>query len=199
MSPLESVEPHVTLNIPLSHVTPILIYFSSSVPVVDPSSPSSSSIPLECTEAEVTSVSFNLPIWACKTLEFAGSEVGNLSNPHRNRSNFALMTKVLAIDDPTSYAQGKPQWEQALTTMYESLMKNKTWSLVTLTLGKNLVGCKWVYKTKFTAEGRIEKYKSRLVAKGFNQLEAIDYNETFAPVAKMNTIRTILSIASSYK
>ena len=61
------------------------------------------------------------------------------------------------------------------------------------------VGCKWVYKTKFTAEGQIEKYQARLVAKGFNQLEGIDYNETFAPVAKMNTIRTILSIASSYK
>ena len=82
---------------------------------------------------------------------------------------------------------------------YESLMKNKTWSLVPLPVGKNLVGCKWVYKTKFTAEGQIEKYKARLVAKGFNQLEGIDYNETFAPVAKMNTIRTILSISSSYK
>ena len=65
--------------------------------------------------------------------------------------------------------------------------------------GKNLVGCKWVYKTKFTAYRQIEIYKARLVAKCFNQLEGIDYNETFAHVAKMNTIRTILSIASSYK
>ena len=80
-----------------------------------------------------------------------------------------------------------------------SLMKNKTWSLVPLPVGKNLVGCKWVYKTKFTAEGQIEKYKARLVAKGFNQLEGIDCNETFSHDAKMNTIRTILSIGSSYK
>ena len=111
------------------------------------------------------------------------------------------MTKVLAIDDPTSYAQaqGKPQWEQAMIAEYESLMKNKTWSLVPLLIGKDLVGCKWFYKTKFTAKGQIEKYKSRLVAKGFNQLEGIDYNETFSPIAQMNNIRTILSIASSYK
>ena len=64
---------------------------------------------------------------------------------------------------------------------------------------RELVGCKWVYKTKFTIDGRIEKYKAILVAKGFNQLEGIDYNETFAPISKMNTIRTILSIVASYK
>ena len=86
-----------------------------------------------------------------------------------------------------------------MTAQYDSLMKNKTWSLVPLPLGKILVGFKWVYKTKFTVDGQIEKYKARLVAKGFNQLEGINYNETFAPVAKMNTIRIILSIASSYK
>ena len=86
-----------------------------------------------------------------------------------------------------------------MTTEYDSLMKNKTWSLVPLPSGIKLVGCKWVYKTKFTADGQIEKYKARLVAKGFNQLEGIDYNEKFSLVAKMNTIRNILSIASYYK
>ena len=107
------------------------------------------------------------------------------------------MTKVLATDDPTTYAQakGKCHWEQAMTTEYDSLMKNKTWSLVPLPSRKKLAGCKWVYKTKFIADRQIKKYKSRLVAKGFNQLEGIDYNETFAPIAKMNIIRTILSIA----
>ena len=111
------------------------------------------------------------------------------------------MTKVLATNDPTTYAQakGKPHWEEVMTVEYDSLMKNKTWSLVPLPSGKNLVCCKWVYKTKFTANKQIEKYKAILVAKGFNQLEGIDYNETFAHVSKMNTIRTILSSVSSYK
>ena len=122
-SPPESVKPHVTLNMPLSPVTPISISSSSSMPVVDPSSASSSSIPPECTEVEETFVSSNLPIWARKTIESASSEVGNPSDPRRTRSNFSLMTKVLATDDLTSYAQaqGKPQWEQAMTAEYDLL------------------------------------------------------------------------------
>ena len=56
-----------------------------------------------------------------------------------------------------------------------------------------------VCKTKFTTRGQIEKYKARLVVKGFNQLQGIDYSEKISPFAKMNTMRTILSIASSYK
>ena len=71
---------------------------------------------------------------------------------------------------------------------YESLLRNKTWSLISLPLGNNLVCCKWIYKTKLTTGAHIEKYKSILVIKGFNQLEGIDYNETFSPIAKMNTI-----------
>ena len=153
----------------MSLVTPISVSSSSSVHVGYPSSPSSSSIPPECTKAEETSVSSNLLVWAQKTLESEGTEVGNPSDPRRTRSNFSLMNKFLATVDPTSYAQtqGKPQWEQAMTAKYESLMKNNTWFLVPLPVGKNLVGCKWVYKSKFTAEGQIEKYKARLVAKRF--------------------------------
>lgn len=82
---------------------------------------------------------------------------------------------------------------------YESLLRTKSWSLFPLPLGKNLVGCKWVYKTKFIAEGQIENNKARLVAKGLNRLEGIDYNETFSSISKMNTIITILSCVASYK
>ena len=71
-----------------------------------------------------------------------------------------------------------------LCAEYESLLRNKTWSLVPLPLGNNLVCCKWVYKTNFTTQGQIWKYKARLVIKGFNQLEGIDYNETFLLLLK---------------
>ena len=71
-----------------------------------------------------------------------------------------------------------------LCTEYESLLRNKTWSLVFLPLRNNLVCCKWVYKTKFAIGGQIEKYKDTLVIKGFNQLEGIDYNETFLLLLK---------------
>jgi Reverse transcriptase (RNA-dependent DNA polymerase) len=60
---------------------------------------------------------------------------------------------------------------------------------------KKLVGCKWVYKLKYNSDGTVERYKTRLVAKGYTQTYEIDYQETFAPIAKMNTVRILFSIA----
>ena len=71
---------------------------------------------------------------------------------------------------------------------------NHTWDLVPLPSGKKAIGCKWVYKIKHKADGSIERYKARLVTKGYAQTYGIDYEETFAHVSKMATIHTVIVV-----
>ena len=78
-----------------------------------------------------------------------------------------------------------------------SLQKNTTWELVSLPSRRKLVQCKWVFRTKVAADGNTDKYKSRLVAKGFSQVQGVEYHETFALVAKMDSIRLVFAISAS--
>ncbi|PKI69289.1 hypothetical protein CRG98_010290 [Punica granatum] len=78
-----------------------------------------------------------------------------------------------------------------------ALERNETWIVEQLLAGKRPFGCKWVYKIKRHAYGSVERYKVRLVAKGFTQIEGHDFHETFAPVAKLVTVRCLLTIALS--
>jgi hypothetical protein len=94
-------------------------------------------------------------------------------------------------------ALANKHWKEAMDLEYDAFMKNKTWHLVPPRKGINVIDCKWVFKIKYKVDGSLDKYKGRLVAKGFKQRYGIDYEDTFSPVVKMSTIRIILSIAVS--
>lgn len=79
----------------------------------------------------------------------------------------------------------------------QALMDNHTWDIVHCPANVKAIGCKWVYSIKLRSDGTLDRYKARLVALGNKQEYGINYEETFAPVAKMTTVRTVISIAAS--
>ena len=97
------------------------------------------------------------------------------------------------------YAAHDPIWKTTIKEEFGLLHKNNTWELVDLPRGRKLVKCKWFFKTKFVVDGSPLKYKKILVSKGYSQLHGIYYNETFAPVENMDSIRLVLAIAASSK
>ena len=96
-------------------------------------------------------------------------------------------------------AIASPHWKAAMDEEIQSLLKNHTWDVVPLPFGKKVVGFRWVHTKKHHADGTLERYKSRLVACGFTQSYGIDYFETFAPVAKMETVRLLLALAAHFQ
>lgn len=123
------------------------------------------------------------------------------------RANFGVPLKryhdvrLVTNSKPSSYnavtSKNAEKGTKAMEDEINSLKKNETWELVDLPEGKNIVGCKWVYKLKTDADGKLQKYKARLVAQGFSQKYGIDYDEVFAPVARQTTFRTLLAVAAS--
>ena len=109
-----------------------------------------------------------------------------------------FFTGVLTSEEPTSYdeAQSCPNWQKAMLEEIEALHKNETWELVPKPENCEPITCKWVFRLKKKLDGTIDKFKARLVARGFSQNYGLDYEETFSPVAKMATVRTLISLAA---
>ena len=115
---------------------------------------------------------------------------------------FATITGVSEALEPRMLAEAKrggdwPLWEEAIKDELATLDRAGTWKLVDAPKGANVVGSKWVFRAKKDAAGNVVRYKARLVAQGFSQIPGIDYFDTFAPVARLTSIRTVLAFAAA--
>ncbi|GKV31748.1 hypothetical protein SLEP1_g40416 [Rubroshorea leprosula] len=120
------------------------------------------------------------------------------STPQQN-GKAERMNRTIINMEPRTFKQAcnLPEWQRAMQEEFLALQRNHTWVLVSPPSGANIVGSKWVYRIKQRADGSIERYKARLVAQGYTQQPGIDYDETFSPVVKPVTIRTVLTLAIS--
>jgi hypothetical protein len=89
------------------------------------------------------------------------------------------------------------KWLASMESEINNIESKGTWIETKLPEGRKAVGCKWVFKVKTDADGKVVKYKSRLVAQGFSQIPGIDYEETFAPVGRTTSLRLLLAIAAT--
>jgi hypothetical protein len=139
-----------------------------------------------------------------QTLEKDDNEVPVRDKRQRIAKSFGDDFIVYLVDDtPTSImeAYASPDaddWKEAVRSEIDSILSNGTWELSKLLFGCKPVGCKWVFKKKLRSDGTIDKYKARLVAKGYTQKEGEDFFDTYSPVARMTTIRVLLSLVASY-
>ena len=107
----------------------------------------------------------------------------------------------MTIGEPQTYKEEitSPEalsWKEAINSEVESILQNHTWELVDIPPGSKPIGCKWIFKRKLKADGSVDKYKARLVAKGYRQKEGLDYFDTYSPVSRITSIRTLIAIAS---
>jgi hypothetical protein len=111
------------------------------------------------------------------------------------RATIAFSQKLQTMEEALNGKDAK-KWEIAMQEEYNSLVVNNIWSLVPLPKSRKPISCKWVFKIKHGVHGEVERYKARLVARGFTQTFGVDYNKTFAPIAKFVSIHCVLALAT---
>ena len=118
---------------------------------------------------------------------------------HQPQDGLNLHTSVSLTSLPKNYKTAllDPNWAAAMQEEYNALLQNNTWQLVPRPPNTNIVSGKWIFRQKFHSDGSLSRYKARWVCRGFSQQQGIDYEETFSPVVKPSTIRTVISVVVS--
>jgi len=154
---------------------------------------------------EQSQFGFDSPGASSSDSEDQPKRLRNLNDIYQNTSEVELMydsdgeALMVEMEEPTSYkeATSYAEWTEAMNKEIQSIEKNKTWKLCQLPVGHKPIGLKWVYKLKKNSDGEVTKHKARLVAKGYVQKKGIDFDEVFAPVARLDTVRLLLAMAAN--
>ena len=178
---------------------PLQVYTRRSRPPPEPLV-EASSMP-QSSLAPVSQPSDDLPIAIQKGTRSTSNPhpVYNFFSFHRSSLPYFVFVSTLSfVSTPksTSEALSHPGWKQATAKEIDALYSNGTWELVTLPLGKSPIGYRWVYTVKVGPDGQVDRLKTRLVAKEYTQQYGSNYHDTFSPVAKIASVRLLLSIAA---
>uniref|UniRef100_A0A2N9F1J4 non-specific serine/threonine protein kinase n=1 Tax=Fagus sylvatica TaxID=28930 RepID=A0A2N9F1J4_FAGSY len=135
--------------------------------------------------------------WLCSTNHPISQYISYLGLSDSYQAFIGTIDSV-SIPRSVSAALQDPKWVTAMQAEMDALQATQTWDLVPLPSGEKTVGCKWVFTVKYLADGSVDRYKARLVAKGFTQIPGKDFGATFAPVAKLTSVRLLVSLAASH-
>lgn len=161
----------------------------------------SSTVPVSSSTPDPPETSDDLPIALRKGIRLSRNPhpIYNFLSYHRlSPSHYTFVSALSSITIPKTLQEALSHsgWRQAMIDEMTALESNQTWTLVPSPPGKSIVGCRWVYTVKIGPDGSIDRLKARLVAKGYTQVFGLDYGDTFSPVAKIASVRLLLSMAA---
>lgn len=123
-----------------------------------------------------------------------------LTNVYNDTEEMVLDDELffVGIEEPVNYKEAvkNVNWRRAMKSELETIEKHSTWKLTELPPGQKVIGLKWIFKLKKDAAGKITKYKARLIAKGYAQEHGIDYEEVYAPVTCLETVRLLFALSA---
>ena len=199
--------PHVTVSL-IPSIDPLPDLF----PEESPTSPSESppfiiDVPSHASDELPVSI-IDVPTDTAPTVDPAGPfDSHALRHSHRvttlhfHLRDFHCFSALASLQEPQTFheASSNPLWQQAMKEELDALHKTRTWDLVDLPSIKSTIGCKWIYKINTRSDGTVDHYKARLVAKGFTQEYEIDYEETFAYLAQLSSVMTLIVVSVTRK
>jgi hypothetical protein len=196
-------------EVPDMHVGTIMesndaTFFEDIFPMKDMPNSSNQEIPTLSTQELSVIPESTIAMEHVENPEEDDNETPVRSKRRRTAKSFGDDFIVYLVDDTPrtlseAYASSDADyWKEAVRSEMDSILANGTWEITDRPYGCKPVGCKWVFKKKLRPDGTIEKYKARLVAKGYTQKEGEDFFDTYSPVARLTTIRVLLSLAASH-